>query len=296
MQINELRQHLADGAVAAGVYDALSAKLAERAGFPAVFISGYALEASLLGAPDLGLLTMTEVLDQTRRVVHACGVPVICDIDTGFGGVNNVWRTVRELSRAGVSAVQLEDQVNPKRCPYIGGRVAAARGEAVARVATAVDASRDLGTMVIARTDADGISIDEVIDRCNLYLEAGAEAVIPLLMTADERPMRELNVDDQLAIHRRVVRSIEGPAVCVETPSGVRAQDMVDLGYSLVEMPLVGIEAAANALDEAYRSVLDDSQDPIRERLDPSGSLLDILGLPEYIDRETRFNSVMAQS
>ena len=295
MHSNDLRQRLADGIAAAGVYDALSAKLAERAGFSAVFISGYALEASLLGAPDLGLLTMTEVLEQTRRIVHACGVPVICDIDTGFGGVNNVWRTVREMSRAGVAAVQLEDQVNPKRCPYIGGRAAAPRGEAVARVATAVDACADLETLVIARTDADGISIDEVIDRCNLYLAAGADAVIPLLMTADGYPMHNLNIDEQLAIHRRIVRSIEGPAVCVETPNGARAQDMVDLGYALVETPLVGIQAAVNALDEAYRAVLDDAPAPNRERLDPAGNLLDILDLPEYINRETRFNSAMAR-
>jgi methylisocitrate lyase len=164
---------------AAGAYDALSAKLAEQAGFDAIMSTGFGVSASHLGAPDVELYTMTENLDVVSRMVDATNVPIIADTDTGYGNALNVMRTVRAFEKAGVTAMIFEDQLAPKRCPAAAGKIEILSPEEhAAKIRAAVEARRDPDTLIIARTDA--LTEDEAIARAKLYVQAGADLVQPI--------------------------------------------------------------------------------------------------------------------
>jgi 2-methylisocitrate lyase-like PEP mutase family enzyme len=163
---------------APGCFDALSATLVERAGFPAAYLSGFAVSAASLGAPDLGLIGLDDVTAAVRRITACVAIPVIADIDTGFGGPLNVRRTVREVEAAGAAAVQIEDQVAPKRCGHFEDKQIVDVDEAVERIAVAVEARRSGDTVVIARTDAVGVAgIDAALERAGRFVAAGADVV-----------------------------------------------------------------------------------------------------------------------
>jgi len=163
----------------AGVYDALSAQLAQAAGFPAVMTSGFAVSASLLGQPDVELYTMTENIGVVRNVSNAVRIPVVADADTGYGNAINVMRTVRELEQAGVAALILEDQVVPKRCPCVATAVEILPlAESAAKIRAAVEARRDPDLVIIARTDA--CTEHEAIERARAYVAAGADLIQPI--------------------------------------------------------------------------------------------------------------------
>ena len=179
-----LRQILESGRTiwSAGAYDALSAIMIERAGFDAVFSTGFGISASHLGQPDVELYTMTENLGVVRNMVSAVKRPVIADGDTGYGNVINVMRTVREFERAGVAGIVFEDQVLPKRCPAAATRVdVLPAAEAARKIRGAVEARRDRDFLIVARTDAD--SVEESIARACLYAEAGADLIQPISKT-----------------------------------------------------------------------------------------------------------------
>ncbi|MGF7159459.1 methylisocitrate lyase [Rhodoligotrophos appendicifer] len=163
----------------AGAYDAMSAKLIEDAGFDAVMTSGFGVSASHLGMPDAELYTMSENLAVVRNVINVVDIPVIADIDTGYGNAINAMRTVREFEAIGCSAVILEDQVSPKRCPIcVGGVEVIAKDEAVSKVAAAAAARRDPNMLIIARTDV--VDVQEAIDRGKAYVAAGADIIQPI--------------------------------------------------------------------------------------------------------------------
>lgn len=163
----------------AGVYDALSAKLAEEAGFKAVMTSGFAVSASLLGLPDVELYTMTENLGVVRNVSNAVKVPVVADTDTGYGNAINVMRTVREFEQAGASAVIFEDQEVPKRCPAVASSLSILPvHESAAKIRAAVHARQDPDLVIVARTDA--IDVEDAIARAKAYVEAGADLIQPI--------------------------------------------------------------------------------------------------------------------
>lgn len=175
-----LRQRLAEPAllVAPGCFDCLTARIVEVAGFEAAYVTGAGVSMSALGAPDLGLISFAEVLDRLRRIADVLTIPVIADGDVGFGGPLNVMRTVAEFERAGVSAIQLEDQEAPKRCGHELGRTIASRAEMVARIKAACDARSDPDFCIIARTDArttEGLAA--ALDRAEAYREAGADVL-----------------------------------------------------------------------------------------------------------------------
>lgn len=162
--------------VTPGAHDALTAKIIEKTGFPAVYMTGYGQAASHLGKPDVGLLTMTEMVARAANIVEAVSIPVIADADTGFGNAVNVMRTVREYEKAGVAAIQLEDQVAPKKCGHMTGRQVVSKEEMVGKIKAAVDARRDEDLVIIARTDARTVhGINEALDRAKAYEEAGAD-------------------------------------------------------------------------------------------------------------------------
>ena len=161
-----------------GAYDALSARLAEAAGFPCVYMTGYGQSASKLGAPDVGLMTMSEMVERAKDMCAAVSVPVICDGDTGFGNVVNLVRTVREYERAGAAAIQLEDQTMPKKCGHMLGRQVVDAEEMVNKIRAAAAARQDPDFLIIARTDALAVNgWDDVEDRLGSYVEAGADMV-----------------------------------------------------------------------------------------------------------------------
>ena len=163
----------------AGVFDALSARVAQQSGFPAVMTTGFGISASLLGQPDAELYTLTENVSVVRNVVNAVTVPVIADADTGYGNAINVMRTVRELEQAGVSGLILEDQLSPKRCPAIASAVELIPvREGVAKIKAAVEARRDADLVIVARTDA--MTESEAIDRAGQYAQAGADLIQPI--------------------------------------------------------------------------------------------------------------------
>ena len=143
----------------------LSARIAEVAGFDAIHLTGYGVEATQIGAPDMGVISMAELAAHAGRMTAAISIPILADIDTGFGGANNIVRTICQMERAGVAGVHIEDQTFPKRCPVLEGRSIVSRDTAIGRIKAAVDARRDFDFVIVARTDADVISIDEAIER-----------------------------------------------------------------------------------------------------------------------------------
>jgi len=233
--------------VVPGVFDVLSAKIAERAGFPAVVLSGYGVAASHLGEPDFGLLTQSEVLDTARRVVAAVKVGVIVDGDTGYGGPVNVQRMVRELVAMGARGVLLEDQRWPKRCGHMRGKEVIPAEEHAAKVRAAAEARGDARFVITARTDAletDGI--DEAIARARRYKQAGAD----MLFVEGPRDKDEL---------RRIGAELGGPLV-VNLIEGGRTplcslDELAEMGFFSVGFVLSGLYAAARALDDTYREI-----------------------------------------
>jgi 2,3-dimethylmalate lyase len=163
--------------VAPFVYDALQAKIAERVGFEAVYMTGFGTAAAR-GFPDLGLLTMSEMVENVRTIARSVQIPVICDADTGYGNPVNVWRTVNEYERAGAAALHIEDQVWPKRCGFLAGKQVIPQDEMVPKVRAACDARRNSDTVIIARTDALAVNgWDDVVRRATAYREAGADLI-----------------------------------------------------------------------------------------------------------------------
>ena len=236
-------------AVLPGVYDTLSAKLAERAGFELAFVSGYAVSATYIGEPDIGLLTQTEIVERARRICRAVEIPIIVDADTGYGNALNVARTVRELLDAGAAGCFLEDQQWPKRCGHMRGKTVVGRGEYLARIRAAVDARGERDFFIVARTDAiaDG-GLDEAVARAEAARGAGADATF---IEAPRSP------EELAAVGRRAPR----PAVANMVERGrtpLRSRDeLAALGFRLILYPLTGLFAAAHALETAYGRLAD---------------------------------------
>lgn len=250
----QLRKSLACApVVAATCYDPLSARIAEISGFDTLFLSGMAVEASQLGAPDLGLITMTELASHAARIVDAVQLPVVADIDTGFGGSINVYRTVRTMERAGVAGLQIEDQVQPKKCPVLPGREVVSREAALDRLKAALDARRSADLVIIARTDADVISREEVLERCELFKEAGADLVMP--MTGEF--IKNLSAPEQMDFFKKLCSSIRGPVMWQGSvsPTGFSASDLAAAGYRFIMFAASPILTTVNGLAKLYREM-----------------------------------------
>ena len=227
--------------VAPGAFDALSARLVERAGFPAVYITGGGLARSC-GFPDLGLLTMMEVVERLALITRSVTVPVIGDADTGYGNAINVVRTVQEFERAGVAALHLEDQVAPKRCGHYTGKAVIPIQEMVKKIQAACDARTDPDLVLIARTDARAThGLDEAIVRVNAYLEAGADVAFV------EAPQTEEEL-------RSLPRAVHGPLLVNMFEGGrtplVPTQDLQEMGYRVVIIPSDTQRAAIRAIQD----------------------------------------------
>jgi carboxyvinyl-carboxyphosphonate phosphorylmutase len=228
---------------APGAFDGFSARLIEAAGFSAVYMTGAGTAGSHLGQPDLGLATMTEMAAHARHLVACISLPLIADADTGYGNVLNVVRTVREYERAGVAGLHLEDQVAPKKCGHIAGKQVIAAREFADKIRAASEYRTDPDFVIIARTDARAVtSLDDAIERGNLYAEAGADVIFV------EAPESE----DEI---RRVAREVKAPLLANMVPGGktpaMRVAELEHLGFKLVIFPAVCMAAALVAMDRA---------------------------------------------
>jgi len=243
--------------VAPGVYDGLSARIGAAAGFAALYCSGGAVARSS-GVPDLGLLTMTEVLARLREVVDATDLPIIADADTGYGNAVNVVRTVREFERLGAAAIHLEDQMAPKKCGHYAGQLLVSAEEMIQKLRAAVETRRDM--LIIARTDARGqAGLDEAIRRGRLYAEAGADLVF-------------VEAPTSLDEIRTIARSISAPLLINMFEGGrtplVPAAELAALGYRVMIVPSDLQRAAIKAMQVVAATLRrDGSSASARERL-----------------------------
>lgn len=279
-----LRELLAgpDLVMAPGVADALNARLVAREGFKVIYMTGSGTTASRLGMPDIGLLTMTEMVDNAGRIADASGLPVIADADTGYGGPINVRRTTRAYERAGVAGIHIEDQQWPKRCGHLQGKTLIPAAEMAAKVRAATDAREDKDFVVIARTDALSVEgFEQALDRGRLYEEAGADMIFI------EAP----NTPDQLAA---VPRSFRVPTLFNMASSGktpfLSAQEIQKLGFKVVIYPnfmlLAAVTAARSVLQELKRtgSIAD-----VAKRVTSFTELFDLVGMREIQELEERY-------
>jgi len=267
-----------------GVYDALSAKIASRTGFEVVFITGYSLAATLLGEPDFGLLTQTEVIAAAQRICSVVDTPVIVDADTGYGNALNVIRTVRDLRRAGAAGMFLEDQVWPKRCGHMKGKQVIPLDEQLKKLKAAIEAKDGRPFFIVARTDSrQSRGLNEAITRGIAFKEAGADAVfIEAPESSDE--MKE------------IARHVPGPLVANMLERGVtplmEPQELKGLGFELIVWPLAPLYGVAQSLTDIYGTLrLQGSTLAILDRLMPFNQFNDIVGLDEKYALDAKYKA-----
>ena len=273
-----LRARLQSGKilVAPGAYDALTARLLEQAGFEAVYRGGYAASAAAFALPDLGITTLTDMVDHARRMTSAITVPVIADADTGYGEVPQVIHTVHELERAGVAAIQFEDQVFPKRCGHMEGKKVIPAEEMVVKVRAALDARRNPETVIIARSDATAVTgLDDAIARSRMYADAGADVVFIDAPTSE---------DDLKAIAAGGINAVLMVNISEygKTPD-LGAQRFEELGFGLVIYPSSTLFAAAQSTKELAAALMaEGSTVSSVPRMMPFDEINDILGKDEW--------------
>jgi 2,3-dimethylmalate lyase len=223
-----------------GVFDALSAKIAEHVGFEAMFQTGYGSSASLLGMPDFGLLNSGETVDNALRIIRAVRAPVLVDADTGYGNPLNVWRLVRDLESLGAAGIFLEDQVWPKRCGHMVGKEVISKDEYIPKLKAALEARQSKDFIIVARTDARApMGLDEAIERGKAYRKAGADVIF----VEAPRSIEEL---------KKVANEIDAPLVANMIEDGVTpnlpASELLKLGYQIAVFPLSAIYSATFAM------------------------------------------------
>jgi methylisocitrate lyase len=212
--------------------------MAERLGFPAVYLSGAALSASL-GVPDVGLVTLSEFVDEARRITQASGAALLCDADTGFGEALNVERTVRLFEAAGAAGIHLEDQMLPKRCGHLSGKILVDAESAAAKIRAAVAAKSNPDFVIIARTDARGVAgFDEAVRRARMYLAAGADAIFPEALESEDE-------------FRAFAQAVDAPLLANNTEFGkspnLDVTTFGELGYKMVLFPVTTLRSALAA-------------------------------------------------
>ncbi len=268
--------------LAPGVYDALTALLAEQAGFEAVYLSGASIAYTRLGRPDIGLVTASEVADTLESIRERVAIPIIVDADTGFGNALNVGRTVKQLERAGATVVQLEDQVTPKRCGHLDGKALVSADEMVGKIRAALDARRDV--LVMARTDAIAVEgLDKAMERAERYAEAGADVLFI------EAPQSE---EQMKAITGRFAKRVALLANMVEggkTPI-LDAKRLQELGYRIAIFPGGLARCLAFAAQEYFAALKrDGTTAALKGRMLDFQGLNRVIGTPQMLELGKRY-------
>jgi carboxyvinyl-carboxyphosphonate phosphorylmutase len=268
---------------APGAYDCLSARLVEAAGFPVVYMTGFGTSAAYLGRPDVGLLGMSEMVDNAKRIVDAVSIPVIADADTGYGNAINVIRTVESYERAGVAAIHIEDQVAPKKCGHLEGKQLIPAAEMVQKIRAALDARRSSDFAIIARTDARAVEgLDRALERAHLYREAGADILFV------EAPENEGEIE-KIALSLRGTPLLFNWAEGGKTPP-VPLQRLQDLGFRIVIFPISTLLVAAHAMTKALQAIQRHGTPmPVLADMTPFREFVSSLGFAEIQELERRF-------
>ena len=268
--------------VFAGFYDTLSAKIAERVGFPLGFVSGYSVAATTIGEPDMGLLTQTEMIERARKICGCVSIPVIIDADTGYGNPLNVYRTVIDLIDAGAKGCFLEDQVWPKKCGHMRGKRVIERLEYIHKIRAAVDAREGRDFFIVARTDAEqAVGLDEAIARVSEAREAGADASFVEALGSIE----QLEEIGRRSPHPNVANMIEGG----KTPL-LSKDRLSEIGFHLILYPLAGLYASAASIQQIYQALIDNGTTMGRESdLMAFKSFNDLIGVDSKYELAARY-------
>ena len=270
--------------MAPGAYDAWSARLIEKAGFEAVYMTGYGTSASVLGRPDIGLITMREMADMAKNINYAVNVPVIADADNGYGSALNVVRTIQEYEGCGIAAIQLEDQVMPKRCGHMEGKQLIPKGEMVAKIKAAIYARKDPDTVIIARTDARAVNgFDDAIDRCKAFVDAGADVIFM------EAPQ---SVDEI----KKVAAIIKAPLLANMVEGGktplFTKKELIEIGYKIALYPVTAIYAVTKHLTDVMAVLKkEETNAACKPYTVDFPAFYDMVGVPEMRDLEKSFMS-----
>ena len=283
MKAKKLRELLRQPGIirAPGAYDAWSAKLVEMAGFPAVYLTGYGVSASLLGKPDIGLVTMTEIVTQAKNMAAAVDVPLIADADNGYGGVLNVVRAVQEFERAGCAGIQLEDQVFPKRCGHMEGKQLITKDEMAAKIRAAVYARSNKDTVIVARTDARAVNgFDDAVTRARAYGDAGADVIF-------------FEAPETVEEMKNITRLIKTPLLANMVEKGktpvLTGKELEDMGYKIVIYPASTLYAATRALTDMLAALKSDDTTSTYGSMVGFAEFNDLIGLQKYRDLEKSF-------
>jgi 2-methylisocitrate lyase-like PEP mutase family enzyme len=270
--------------IAPGVYDPLTALIAEQAGFEALYVSGAAIAYTRLGRPDIGLVSMSEVIETVGLIRDRVGARLVVDADTGYGNALNVERAVRLLERAGANAIQLEDQDFPKRCGHLDDKTLIPAQEMVGKIKAAVDARRSADTLIIARTDAVAVDdFDRAIERASLYRESGAD------MLFVEAPRRREELGRIVELMGKATPLMANMVEGGKTPV-LPASELEALGFAFVIFPGGIVRALAKTAEEFYGTLkAHGTTDPFRPRMFDFGALNSLIGTPEMLARGKRY-------
>jgi methylisocitrate lyase len=264
-----------------GVFSPLVARIAEQIGFRAVYLSGGALSAGN-GVPDIGLLTLTEFVTQAQSITQVTQLPLLCDADTGFGEALNVERTVHLFEAAGVAGIHLEDQLLPKRCGHLSGKSLVTADVMAAKIRAAVAARRDPHFVIIARTDARGVTgFDDAVERARMYLDAGADAVFPEALESAEE-------------FQRFAQAVRCPLLANMTEFGkgplLDVQTLGEMGYRMILFPLTAFRVAMKAAQETLQNLFNTgTQIASVGRMMTRAQLYDLIGYTDYEQRDRRY-------
>jgi methylisocitrate lyase len=276
----QLRDLIVDSTIQIpGAPSALVARMIERAGFNAMYLSGAAFSAGVLGLPDVGLFTLTELAQQTAYLTRSSSLPLIVDADTGFGEALNVERTVIELETAGAAAIQLEDQQLPKRCGHLAGKSLVEPEVMCAKLRAAAAAREDASLVLIARTDARGVTdLADAIERAKRYLDAGADWIFPEALESKEE-------------FERFAHAIDAPLVANMTEFGksplLTLEELADLGYSAVLYPVTLLRVAMKATEAALNFLAaDGTQQELLDLMQTRDELYDLLDYKYFEERD----------
>ena len=262
-----------------GSHDAMAALLAKEQGFSTLYLSGAAFSASL-GLPDLGLITLTELAMRTREITRATGLPLLVDIDTGFGSVLNVTRTVQELVDAGAAAIQMEDQELPKKCGHLNGKKLVSTEDMVQKILAARKASPDI--VIVARTDAKSVEgMEAAIERAKAYMKAGADAIFPEALQTEEE-------------FKRFAKEVDAPLLANMTEFGqtpyFTAKQFEEWGYKMVIYPVTSLRIASKAIQDVYQLIKETgSQKEAVEKMQTRKELYETI---KYFDYEDLDNTI----
>jgi carboxyvinyl-carboxyphosphonate phosphorylmutase len=265
-----------------GVFDALSAKIAENVGFEAMFQTGYGSSAALLGMPDFGLLNSGETVDNAMRIIRAVRVPVLVDADTGYGNPLNVWRLIRDLESLGAAGIFLEDQVWPKRCGHMVGKDVIPKDEYILKLKAALEARQSKDFIIVARTDARApIGLGEAIERGKAYKKAGADVIF----VEAPRSVEEL---------KKVANEIDAPLVANMIEDGVTpnlsAKELLKLGYRIAVFPLSAIYSATFAMKQVLTELKNTgTTKDTRNIMVTFKDFNEFMNLDHFIDLERRY-------